>query len=93
VTAAGEKNVLEINQRRFPPDATAIIYPAIEPFLLSFSSVRRVQLISEMPYPETAEGFMVNDQKNWSTFTKQEVSTSRKARNSAMEAYSLSSSS
>lgn len=27
-----------------------------------------------MPYPETAEGFMVQDTKNWSTFKKQEVS-------------------
>lgn len=25
-----------------------------------------------MPYPETAEGFMVNDHKNWSSFKKQE---------------------
>jgi alcohol dehydrogenase (NADP+) len=25
-----------------------------------------------MPYPETAEGFMVTDHKNWSNFTKQE---------------------
>jgi alcohol dehydrogenase (NADP+) len=25
-----------------------------------------------MPYPETAEGFMVTDHKNWSKFTKQE---------------------
>lgn len=25
-----------------------------------------------MPYPETAEGFMVHDHKNWSTFKKGE---------------------
>lgn len=27
-----------------------------------------------MGYPETAEGFMINDQKNWTDFKKQEVS-------------------
>ena len=26
-----------------------------------------------MGYPETAEGFMVNDQKNWTKFEKKEV--------------------
>lgn len=26
-----------------------------------------------MPYPETAEGFVIEDTKNWSTFKKQEV--------------------
>jgi len=26
-----------------------------------------------MPYPETAEGFMINDQKNWTDFEKKEV--------------------
>ncbi len=26
-----------------------------------------------MPYPDTADGFMVNDHKDWSTFRKQEV--------------------
>lgn len=25
-----------------------------------------------MPYPETAEGFMITDQKNWTDFKKQE---------------------
>lgn len=25
-----------------------------------------------MPYPETADGFMVEDQKNWSSFKRQE---------------------
>lgn len=30
-----------------------------------------------MPYPETAEGFMVTDLKNWSTFKKQEVGSTR----------------
>lgn len=26
-----------------------------------------------MPYPETAEGFMINDQKDWTNFEKKEV--------------------
>lgn len=26
-----------------------------------------------MPYPETAEGFMIHDQKNWQDFKKEEV--------------------
>lgn len=26
-----------------------------------------------MPYPETAEGFMINDQKKWTDFEKKEV--------------------
>lgn len=28
-----------------------------------------------MPYPETAEGFVINDQKKWTEFSKQEVRT------------------
>lgn len=30
-----------------------------------------------MPYPETAEGFVIKDTKNWSTFKKEEVCASR----------------
>lgn len=26
-----------------------------------------------MPYPDTFEGFMVSDQKNWTDFSKKEV--------------------
>lgn len=29
--------------------------------------------IAKMPYPETAEGFMIHDTKKWSTFKKEEV--------------------
>jgi len=28
---------------------------------------------TKMPYPETAEGFVIKDYKNWSDFTKEEV--------------------
>jgi alcohol dehydrogenase (NADP+) len=35
-----------------------------------------------MPYPETTTGFAVNDKKNWSTFTKQEVCFNRSSSSS-----------
>lgn len=46
------------------------LFPEINSSTYSFSRARNT---AKMPYPENATGFMIEDQKDWQNFKKQEV--------------------